>query len=122
MSGLTFKPDLAELVAVGTKTQTRRLARFDNPQSPWWHERCAFQVGGGPGGSYAVQPGRGRVAICRVRMLSVVRMPLGALSLADARAEGFDTVSDFEAAWARINRFYLSHALVWRLAFERAAS
>lgn len=121
MSGLTFKPELAELVANGSKTQTRRLVS-ENPNSPWWQADCGFRVGGGPGGSYAVQPGRGQVAICRVRMLSVVRMPLGALSLQDARAEGFDSVSDFEAAWARINRFYDLRSLVWRLVFERAAS
>jgi hypothetical protein len=64
-----FQPDLAEFVVAGRKTVTRRLCS-DNERSPWFRDRCAHR----PGESYAVQPGRGKTAICRVTVLAVERL------------------------------------------------
>lgn len=110
MSGLTFRPELAAAVVAGTKTVTRRLCR-DNPRSPWWREACAFR----PGREYAIQPGRGKPAIGRAVVVSVERQPLGRLTDAEARREGFEDRSHFEDAWGVINRRYDPTAEVWRL-------
>jgi hypothetical protein len=88
--------------------------RSENPRSPWWREQCALE----PGRSFAVQAGRGRPAIGRARALSVQREPLGRLSQADARAEGFNSVEAFERAFTAINGVYDPAALVWRVHFE----
>ncbi len=43
---MNFRPELAEAVMADPprKTVTRRLVS-DNPNSPWWREKCAYRVG-----------------------------------------------------------------------------
>jgi hypothetical protein len=111
---MIFKPDLAQKVLAGEKTVTRRICS-QNPRSPWWRERCALE----PGHDYAVQPGRGQAAIGRVRVLAVQRelLSMRSLSLHDALAEGFESVSRFRAAWEQINPKAVE-AEVWRIEFD----
>ncbi len=112
---MNFRPDLAEAVMANPqrKTVTRRLVS-DNPASPWWREQCGYRVGQ----EVAICPGRGKHAIGKARVTSVDRMPLGRLSGADARAEGFPHGPAFDIAWAEINGSYEPHTLVWRIGLE----
>jgi hypothetical protein len=110
---MNFRPELAAKVMAGEKTVTRRLVS-DNPRSPWWREQCSLKINH----SYAVCPGRGKHAIGRVRIVDIELQTLGTLGPFEARAEGFDSVESFEAAFAGINGSYDQDALVWRIAFE----
>jgi hypothetical protein len=109
---MIFKPELAALVVAGEKTVTRRLCS-DNPRSPWWFERCAYQRGK----VFTVNPGRGVVRIGEARVTHVRRMPLGHLSLSEARAEGFASSREFREAFAGINGEYDPELMVWRVEF-----
>lgn len=111
---MIFRDDLSRQVIDGAKTVTRRLAR-DNPRSPWSRERCAYRVGQ----SVAVCPGRGQRQIGRAVVTSVTLEPLGLLTDAEARAEGFEDVHAFVTAWTSINGKYDALALVWRLGLRR---
>lgn len=71
---MIFGRSLLPLVLDGTKTQTRR--RSDRYR---------------PGRTYAVQPGRGKRAIGRIRVLDVRPERLMDITEDDARAEGFKT-------------------------------
>lgn len=114
---MNFQPELAAKVVRGEKTVTRRQVSL-NPRSPWWVERCGYQPGGGPGGSYAVCQGRGKgPAVGRIVVLDVRRERLGALDHAEAHAEGFDSPVAFALAWARINGSCSADTLVWRVEF-----
>lgn len=113
---MNFQPELAQAVLEGRKTVTRRLVST-NPRSPWSREACALKVGK----TYAVCPGRGKHAVCRVEIRDVRRQPLGHLNRYEAQAEGFENADEFEDAWRAINGGYDPSALVWRVAFRLAA-
>jgi hypothetical protein len=122
-----FRPELAQKVLAGEKTVTRRVVS-DNPRSPWWRDECAYNVGQ----DYAVQPGRGKPTIGRLRIIRVTRQALGEAfgqfgdrATADrpdvrreARLEGFNDAVAFQLAWLKINRTYDESALVWRVEFK----
>lgn len=113
---MNFRPELAETVANGSKTVTRRLVS-DNPRSPWWREKCSYRVGQ----DVAICPGRGEHAICRARIVSVQRLPLGRLGSYEARLEGFAGSQEFADAWESINGSCDPDAIVWRIGLERIA-
>lgn len=95
---MIFRPELARLVRQGRKTQTRRPTRSGEP--------CRYRQGK----DYAVQPGRGQSATCRIMVDEVRQERLGDIAFADARAEGFTTTEDFKAAWVAIHdRAWLEH-------------
>jgi hypothetical protein len=110
---MNFQPELAEKVLRGEKTVTRRLAN-DNPRSPWYVWGCSLRAGQ----DYAVCPGRGKHAICRVEVVGTIRQPLGELSNAEARLEGFVDKREFREVWERINGSYDPGILVWRVEFK----
>lgn len=141
---MIFRPDLAQLILEGRKTQTRRLVKDgDYPytllrvvKAVNRHGRLIWKVNDGTvdwlsmagvgdndgsrgGGcasyrqpTYAVQPGRGKAAIGRIRFTSIRSENLGDISDADIEAEGFcqdtggpdflDPVA-FRQAWDRLN-------------------
>lgn len=107
------------------KTQTRRLVKpgenartvgyryFPSaPPAPIYGEICK------PDGtvryavhrSYAVQPGRGIKAIGRICITALWREDVRYISIADARAEGFDSPLRFLETWTQMHdngcRFY----------------
>lgn len=114
---MIFRPELAEKIREGQKTVTRRLPS-ENPRSPWWRDRCGLNVGS----YYAVCPGRGKPAVCRVR---VIRPPekvrLGLLTHVEAWREGFRNRADFEDTWAALHGSYDPDLLVWRVQFTLVA-
>jgi hypothetical protein len=111
---MIFTPELAQKVLAGEKTVTRRRVSR-NSRSPWFIDKCTLQVGR----TYAVCPGRAKVSIGRVRVLSVERMHLGqGLTTAEARREGFEDRGAFKRAWTAINGRWSDGDLVWRIEFE----
>jgi hypothetical protein len=71
-----FRPELARLIRAGRKTQTRRPARVEPV--------CRYQ----PGKTYAVQPGRGQFAVCRIHVTTVRKELAGEIAFADAGRRG----------------------------------
>lgn len=106
-----FRPELAEAVMEGRKTVTRR-AVSGNPRSPYHASRVTALLRR----SVAVQPGRGKPAIGRVRVTRVtweefepahVRHP-------EAAREGFPTVAAFRETWKALHGS-LRPVGVWRI-------
>lgn len=87
---MIFRPQLARAVIDGRKTMTRRPVKGDTP--------CRYKAGH----DYAVQPGRGKPAIGRIKVLDVRDEPVGRITHADARAEGFRNTAAFKAYWVRL--------------------
>jgi uncharacterized protein YqfB (UPF0267 family) len=95
---MIFRAELVRQIRTGRKTMTRRPAKVE--------PGCRYQ----PGKSYAVQPGRGQSATCRIHVTSVRKELVGEIAFADARAEGFATTEDFKAYWIAIHeRTWLEH-------------
>jgi uncharacterized protein YhfF len=88
---MIFKPELARAIMRGKKTQTRRRIKPGE-------NGCRYKAGH----SYAVQPGRGKTAICRLQVLDVTTAPLASLTQRDAIAEGFKTRAEFADYWMRL--------------------
>lgn len=101
---MLFKPYLAEAILQGKKTQTRRLiipatapagttatathtgtVLYDSHIiATYQNRRLRWRVGN----TYAIQPGRGKKAVGRFRLLSIRQEPLQAISYQDAKSEG----------------------------------
>lgn len=109
---MLFKPYLAEAILQGKKTQTRRLPTGTNTAmlynnyttliSVYQNRRLRWRIGN----TYAIQPGRGKKAIGRFRLLNVHLEPLQAITSADARAEGLDyacPIKPFARLWNDIH-------------------
>jgi len=122
----------------GTKTQTRRPVKPG--ETAWWplgeyyinsvtdrNCRLKWELGR----SYAVQPGRGKKSVGRIRILKIRRERLWDIQDEDIRAEGvltentLDTTiwGDFMALWAEIYKKkpyrWEDNPEVWVLEFER---
>jgi hypothetical protein len=110
---LMFREPLARQVMDGTKTQTRRKLS-DNPNSPWWRERCAHEAGS----RHAVCPGRGVNGIGFVVLDDVTVVRLGHITHDGAIAEGFADVRAFMQAWEQINGTWDPRERVWLLRFH----
>lgn len=108
---MLFRPELAELVIEGQKTQTRRLAhpgdteRHDSERNIQEVVAVSGRIRWRVGTRYAVQPGRGKRGLGHIMVESIAYEPDGVadISEAEAVAEGFSSVAEFHAAWDRIN-------------------
>lgn len=103
---MIFRPHLADLVARGLKTETRRPVKGDAP--------CRYLVGR----AYAVQPGRGKRGIARVRIIDVRRERLGQIHGVTARREGFTTGAAFLDYWRDLYGHVDEEQRVWAIRFE----
>ena len=113
-------------VLSGQKTQTRRLARDNDrlwtaevedgtPDKVLWRgSRVKWRTGR----SYAVQPGRGKHAVARIRLLDIRYQLLGHVTEAEARAEGFRSLDEFERTWTSIHGRLKIDQPVWVLEFR----
>jgi len=90
------------------KTQTRRLAMpgdIITSSSGEPHDHTIFSVERNGrllydvGRTYAVQPGRGKHALGRIRLRAIRREPAQDISEDDARAEGFASPEAFRKVW-----------------------
>lgn len=86
------------------KSQTRRTAKSLTPR---------YRVGK----TYAIQPGRGKLAVGRIRILSARLHVLEDISDADVRAEGFANREEFLKAYQNINAHQYGR-VCWAYEFE----
>ena len=114
---MIFRRELAEQILAGEKTATRRRMS-DNPRSPWFREKCAYEFGQ----VFAVQPGRGKKRIGDARVTAVYSQSLYAIANFQAREEGFEDRYKFFAAWAEINGDCDTGELVHVIEFEVVGS
>lgn len=105
---MIFRPELAEMVVDGIKTQTRR---------PTKGKPCRYAVGQ----TYAVQPGRGKHSVGRITIEAVRLVTLDPLTGEDAQAEGFDSPDDFFAYWIGLYGAVDYDAEVYAITFRLAA-
>ncbi len=108
---MIFAPAMVHKVVNGVKTQTRRLVEPDKP--------CRYEVGK----DYAVQPGRGKEAVARIRIKSVRKEKLGAMKPHEAVKEGFrswggdSAVLRFVDYWTKLQGKWDRDQEVWVLDF-----
>ena len=102
---MIFRPELAKLILQGKKTQTRR---------PMKQATCRYQAGK----SYALQPGRGKLAAGRITITEVRQEFLGDLSLKDAKREGFVTTDEFFDYWRGLYGSANPVLRVWVISFQ----
>lgn len=114
---MLFQPHLCRMILNGRKTETRRLVK---PGRVGAAPRCFYRAGH----SYrlerpmrldeanehqaAIIEGRRRgrppkKEVGRIQITSVRQEPLGDITFASARAEGFRTQDDFKAYWVRLH-------------------
>jgi hypothetical protein len=103
-----FKPDMAQAILDGRKTQTRRPAKPGLP--------CTYRVGK----TYAIQPGRGKHAVGRLLVTSVTLVPFMPMPEEDAHAEGFEHTDAFYERWESMYGFTKARDNVWRIEFTLA--
>ena len=117
---MIFAPDLCEKILAGEKTVTRRRVKYDDQGRAL---PCRYKVGK----VYAIQPGRGKKAVGRMRVTLVSPYPgepLGRLSDLQAALEGFQFILGdgdpvaFEDYWRRLYGSYNPRTMVWRIEFE----
>jgi hypothetical protein len=97
---MIFKPDMVDLIKQGKKRQERR-------------ESCRVQ----PGRSYAVQSSR-QPATARITIITVAQQQLGAVTLKDARREGFRNTQEFRDYWRETHKSYLNpDQYIWVITF-----
>jgi len=97
---MLFKPDLCKAILEGHKTQTRRIVKDGEYKRPRFNSnynqfnRVVYTPGDRvkwyTGGEYAVQPGRGKKSVGRIRLTAIRQERLQDISEEDARAEGVD--------------------------------
>jgi len=112
---MQFKPELIEKILTGDKFQTRRLRKLEDSEEFAWEwgadndtlvetsevvavirsRRQMWLVGQ----TYAVQPGRGKPSIARIKILRIRREDVRDISHEDAIAEGFDSQRNFWHTW-----------------------
>lgn len=101
-----------EQVLAGTQTQTRRL--WKDKHGVGGYVRCekGFANAAIKNGcrtqwrldrTYAVQPGRGKRAVGRIRVTGLRVERVQAITEADAQAEGVDSVQAYAALWDAIH-------------------
>jgi hypothetical protein len=101
-----FRPELADLVARGVKTETRR------PVKPG--QTCRYH----PSREYAVQPGRGQHAVARIRVTDVWQEALSDITPESIEREGFASYRAFDTYWKKLYGHVDHEQRVWAIRFE----
>ena len=112
-----------EKVLDGSKSQTRRVidphemavrGKGNRIEAIITHGREKWRVGK----TYAVQPGRGKKQVGRIRITSIRQQRLDRISPQDSIAEGFSSRQDFLHTWDKIHGSASRNVSVWVIAFE----
>jgi len=132
---MIFLPEHCELILAGLKTQTRRLVKsYEQLEAAQMivapYHRIRFIVGQ----TYAIQPGRGKRSIGRIRIMAIrqerlqditagacVREGVPRMSMANYERDAAYYWSSFAATWDQINRKgtrWADDPEVWVLTFE----
>ncbi|HVU13639.1 MAG TPA: ASCH domain-containing protein [Phototrophicaceae bacterium] len=112
-----------DLLESGRKTQTCRIARADEQAERGADGQIAAVTNKGRdkyrvGKTYAVQPGRGKPAVARIRLLGIEGKNIAEVTTAEAKAEGYQSREEFLGVWREIHGEKQMHADVWVLKFE----
>ncbi len=126
-----------EAVLAGRKTQTRRLMNqlgqameycksYPNYpheiQSVWTAKNGVFRTKWEVYKTYAVQAGRGKPAIARIKIIRINEECIGrgvsVITDEQAKAEGFANRAEFLATWEAIHGAKMLTAPVWVLTFK----
>lgn len=102
---ILFKPEHAPMILDGTKTQTRRLGK------------CRWRVGSIHQAKLNFKKGSNPFA--HIKILSRYQEPLGNISEADARAEGYNSIQEYVEVFKRIYGMWDPDIDVWVVNFER---
>ncbi len=111
---MIFSGGLHEKVLDGSKTVTRRPVRYDWPGDQMQLRPCPYKVGK----TYAVQPGRGKKALGRIRVTDAICIFLSEIDEAEARREGFENLHAFIEKWLSLYGAWCPPQLVWRIEFQ----
>jgi|SRR5450759_1628740 len=120
---MIFSPALCDLILVGKKRVTRRPVKWRETPADVEIIPCRYKVNK----TYAVQPGRGKSGVGRVRIVSTELQSLGYLSGPEAALEGFQmwdgrgVPNAFENRWRELYGGYNPMRSVWRIEFELVA-
>ena len=114
----------------GTKTQTRRLVKDDDyygPSSGWFGpERIHYVLGKNSrmrfseARTYAVQPGRGKSSIARIKINKIHKEKLIDISINDCIAEGIETTPG-ESEGAHVPEHRERFAELWNSLYKDTA-
>ncbi len=100
--GLVFKKDRLQKVLEGRKTQTRRTSRNTLKVGKVYLIRCRY------------------FEKAKVLIIRKFKQRLGDISLEDVRKEGFDSLEEFQACWARIHGSWRPDIIVTVYEFKLA--
>jgi hypothetical protein len=114
-----------QAVLAKKKTQTRRIiaaqdsAVYTQDKHNWIEAVVANgRVKWKVGQTYAVQKGRAKPEIARIRITRIRSEPVSEISSADAKAEGWNSKQEFFDGWQQIHGKNSLHHQVWALDFE----
>jgi hypothetical protein len=112
-----------QLVLSQQKTQTRRVVQPTETAVRGKHNRIlSVQVNGRDkwrvGSTYAIQIGRGKSQIGRIKLSAINNQMLQTISTKAAIAEGFSSRTEFFQTWKRIHGDMPFTRRVWVLTFE----
>jgi hypothetical protein len=142
---MQFNPDLAEKIKRGQKWETRRIVqpgdwaesvlevitsdiRITSGEPPtigsiqkrnyikavYRNYKLKWQIEK----TYAVQPGRGKLAICYFPLAHLRKEHLLDINRDGAKAEGFTSIREFLERWDAINGPDATNTLVWVLTWD----
>jgi hypothetical protein len=110
-----FRQEMIDAIMSGRKTVTRRpLTKHPVTGNPSDQFACRYEVGK----DYAIQPGRGKRQVARLRVKSVEKWMLGVTNEGEAVLEGFPSRDAFEAYWRKLYGGFDPGQLVHRIEFE----
>lgn len=125
---MQFTIDMAQAILDGKKTETRRPRRpgdhIHKTDDGGWvvkaHGRCKWRTGQ----TYAIQPGRGKPQIARLKLIDIDIDTVDTIGDAAAKAEGFANRDGFIAKWRELypsgDYAWENNPYVWILKFETA--
>jgi len=108
-----FSPELTFKVLSGSKVVTRRrVSHRDSDGKLMPYYKC--------GGTYAIQPGRGKPHIGHILVERVDLAPLGWMNVVQAENEGFSEPAEFVTYWQKIHGHYDAAEVVAVIRFKLA--